>query len=172
MHQQRACKPGHEPRWFAKGIILSNSVLSLAADLTKTLKKYRLMINLGGAMLKELISNYCSIRFLSGSRVQTCYIYRNENPLKLAWRSPPGQPLQLTDFKSVEFLAPGPLCTALVRCTFNDGEEAVARVSYSMLEVLYAFTSTPQNLTTFPTSYISFQFSILVGGIVFLMLFR
>ena len=82
---------------------------------------------------------FITIKFLTGSRAKSRFWYKNGS-FKLAWSSPPGAPLQLTDFERIEYVAPGFLnFVALVRCTFKNGEEAMATVSYLMLESLSVF---------------------------------
>lgn len=89
-------------------------------------------------MLKYLTIG--SIKFLTGSRAKAEYTYAEENLFSLYRRSPPGKPLHLSDFKSIEVIAAGPLnLVMLAKCTFKDGEEATARVWYSIFEVIYIY---------------------------------
>ena len=110
-------------------------------------------------MLKYLTIG--SIKFLTGSRAKAEYTYAEEDLFSLYRRSPPGKPLHLSDFKSIEVIAAGPLnLVMLAKCTFKDGEEATARVWYSIFEVIYIFTKNETNTSSeqpsaiFPKSYV------------------
>ncbi len=82
---------------------------------------------------------FTTIKFLTGSRAKSRFCYRNGS-FKLVWMSPSSAPLHLEDFERVEYVAPGFLnFMALVKCTFKNGEEAMATVSYLMLEALSTF---------------------------------
>lgn len=56
--------------------------------------------------------------------------------------TPPSPPLYLEDFESVKCVTIGPFAsTTLIKCTFKNGEEAMATVNYSRLESLARFIS-------------------------------
>ena len=80
-----------------------------------------------------------SIIFLTGSRAKSRFFYKNGSfrPLSI---TPPAAPLCLEDFESVKCVAIGPFASAtLVKCTFKNGEEAMADVDYGMLKSLAEF---------------------------------
>ena len=109
-----------------------------------------------------------SITFLSGSRARAKYRYKEEDFFKLAWRSPPGPPLRLTDFERIEAITIGP-CSLIVlaKCTFKNGEVAIARMWYSVFEVICTFIAIEATSPSvepplaFPSSYVSL-FSLLI----------
>ena len=73
--------------------------------------------------------NFGSIKFLTGSRTKAEYNYAEKDLLTSVWGSTPGAPLRLTDFESIEAVAAGPWgLPILAKCTFKDGEVAVARI--------------------------------------------
>lgn len=109
--------------------------------------------------------NFGSIKFLTGSRAKAEYNYAEKDLFTPAWGSAPGAPLRLSDFESIEAVAAGPWgLLILAKCTFKDGEVAVARVWYSIFEVIYAFTATEMTASSaerapvFPRSYITLAF--------------
>ena len=80
-----------------------------------------------------------TINFLTGSRAKSWFCYKNGSfkPMKI---SPPCAPLYLEDFESVKFVALGRFAAySLVKCTFKNGEEAMASVSYDMFKSLAEF---------------------------------
>ena len=106
-----------------------------------------------------------SIEFLTGARIKARHSYNGENLLKPVWPSRPDEPLYLTDFKSIEKVTSGPFnLIILAKCTLGNGEIAVARMGYSLFEVIYTFTTVEttspsvEQPQTFPKSYISFRF--------------
>lgn len=81
------------------------------------------------------------IKFLTGSRTGANLFYKN-GPFKTMWPNPPSAPLHLEDFESVKLVASGPLnLLMIVKCTFKNEEEAIAVVTYPMLQVLSKFIS-------------------------------
>lgn len=87
------------------------------------------------------------ITFLTGSRMNTGYVYKNENLLKPGFRSPPGKDLHLTDFRDIRIIASSPFgLRSIVECSFTDGEQALAEVNYAALKVLEVFTYSKRNL--------------------------
>ena len=118
-----------------------------------------------------------SITFLSGSRARAKYRYKEEDFFKLAWRSPPGPPLRLTDFERIEAITIGP-CSLIVlaKCTFKNGEVAIARMWYSVFEVICTFIAIEATSPSvepplaFPSSYVSlFSLPIIAWCIATLM---
>ena len=108
-----------------------------------------------------------SIEFLTGSRIKARHSYNGENLLKPVWPSRPGEPLYLTDFKSIEKVTSGPFnLIILAKCTLENGEVALARMGYSLFEVIYTVTTVETNspsteqAQTFPKSYVSLRFFI------------
>lgn len=79
------------------------------------------------------------IHFISGYRANATHIYKNKNQFKLAFWSRRDEPLRLTDFKAIEVISqkfPEPIT---IKCTFNNGQEALAKVTSPMLEVLQVY---------------------------------
>ena len=88
---------------------------------------------------KFIPSSFSYIRFLTGSRAKSGYWYKNGS-FKPMGDNPPGTPLRLEDFETVKYVAPGRIAQyALIKCTFKNGEEAMATVPYEMLESLAEF---------------------------------
>ena len=80
-----------------------------------------------------------TINFLTGSRARSAFWYKNGSFKHLSV-TPPCAPLCLEDFETVKCVSLGPFASStLVKCTFKNGEEAMATVSYSMLESLAEF---------------------------------
>ena len=121
--------------------------------------------------LKNIVRKYfClgSITFLTGSRAKAKYDYKEEDFFKLAWRSPPGPPLRLTDFERIEAITIGPCSfTVLAKCTFKNGEVAIARMWYSVFEVICTFIAieaispSVEPPLAFPSSYVSLLFFLM-----------
>ena len=85
--------------------------------------------------------SFKTIKFLTGSRTESGFFYKNGSfrPMRI---TPPSPPLCLEDFESVKCVSLGPFAsTTLIKCTFKNGEEAMATVNYSMLESLARFIS-------------------------------
>ena len=84
-------------------------------------------------------TDFSYIKFLTGSRAKSGFWYKNGSFKPMAATSP-SAPLYLEDFESVKYVAHGKFAMViLVKCTFKNGEEAMASVNYSMLESLAGF---------------------------------
>ena len=79
------------------------------------------------------------IHFISGYRANATHIYKNKNQFKLAFWSRRDEPLRLTDFKAIEVISQKFPELITVKCTFNNGQEALAKVTSPMLEVLQVY---------------------------------
>ena len=79
------------------------------------------------------------IHFISGYRANATHIYKNKNQFKLAFWSRRDEPLRLTDFKAIEVISQNFLDLTTIKCTFNNGQEALAKITSPMLEVLQVY---------------------------------
>ncbi len=130
--------------------------------------------------LESVIRKYFwlgSIAFLTGSMAKAKYDYKEEDLFKPAWRPPPGPPLRLTDFKHIEIITTGPWSLiVLAKCTFKNGEVAIARMWYSVFEVICTFIaieaiSPPaEPPVTFPNSYVSLFSLLMINWCILLLL--
>lgn len=97
---------------------------------------------------------FVGIKFLTGSRSNSTFAYKDKNLLKLNWTSPPCEPLHLTDLKAIELLSPGFLgLDSLIKCIFVNGDEELAEIDYATLTALQIFLFN-KNTSTLKDNYI------------------
>lgn len=93
---------------------------------------------------------FAFINFMGGYLAGTSYTYKNKNLLASSSKNPPDSPeLHLSDFTDIQVIAKEPplgVCL-LVKCTFTNGKQSLASVSYSMLEIIQIFLFNKEFLT-------------------------